>query len=82
MSGTARPSTRGVWAERRPRARAERTRVCGTSRRESDAVKGLTEPMIDAGYGGTEDQTSSGGDSQAAETRQDQGYGPGSGVGA
>ena len=42
----------------------------------------LTEPAIDTGYGGTEAQTGSGGDAEAAESRREQGYGPGSGVGA
>lgn len=44
--------------------------------------EGLTQGAIDTGYGGAEEQTGSGGDAEAAESRRDQGYGPGSGVGA
>jgi len=36
----------------------------------------------DTGYGGTEDRTATGGDAEAVESRREQGYGPGSGVGA
>lgn len=40
------------------------------------------KPSEEVGYGGTQDQTSTGGDREAAETREAQDYGPGSGVGA
>ncbi|KAG7008375.1 replication factor C subunit 1 [Physcia stellaris] len=36
----------------------------------------------EGGFGGTEDQTGTGSDREAAETRQQQDYGSGSGVGA
>jgi len=42
----------------------------------------LTGLLIGTGYGGTENQTSTGGDAEAVESRREQGYGPGSGVGA
>ena len=40
------------------------------------------ETIIDAGYGGTESQIGTGGDAEGAESRREQGYGSGSGVGA
>lgn len=45
-------------------------------------TEGQGEANQDTGYGGAENQTGSGGESEAAESRRQQGYGPGSGVGA
>ena len=38
--------------------------------------------LIDSGDGGAENQPGSGGEAEAAESRRQQDYGPGSGVGA
>ncbi len=42
----------------------------------------LTGLATDTGYGGTETQKGTGGDAEAVESRREQGYGSGSGVGA
>lgn len=42
----------------------------------------LTSLVAEGGFGGTQDQTGTGSDREAAETRQQQDYGSGSGVGA
>ncbi|KAL8824088.1 MAG: hypothetical protein Q9191_005309 [Dirinaria sp. TL-2023a] len=45
-------------------------------------IRDADDASVDTGYGGTENQTSSGGEPETAESRREQGYGPGSGVGA
>lgn len=83
----SRTSRKEEWEVRLPTHKALATKVRGASPRlkcclpyKSDLA--LTLVVTDGGFGGTEDRTGTGGDSEAAETRQQQDYGPGSGVGA